>query len=75
MDYQDCEVVSNVMSTVGLNATKGATVPAGPAQARINTVHAKTLDFSRSSRALFSVFLDFSFSLCLVSLLKSIFGS
>ena len=50
------------MSNVGLKATKGAAVPAGPAQARINTVHEKTLDFSRSSRALFSVFSHFFFS-------------
>ena len=48
-DYQNCEVVSNAMSNVGLKATKGAAVPAGPAQAWINTVHEKRSPDARSA--------------------------
>ena len=47
MDNEECnpEVVSNVR----LKATKGAAVPAGPAQAWINTVHKKESSDTRSA--------------------------
>ena len=47
MDNKECN--PKVVSNVSLKATKGAAVPAGPAQAWINMVHEKESSDTRSA--------------------------